>query len=158
MNGVEQKIRTAQIGRCGEMLVQYKLLLRGIESAAMTTDSGVDLVAYSLVNKKAITIQVKTNLKPKRSGGGKGKPAVDWWLSAKSPAEYVALVNLNPPEQIWLLAHVEMVSAAQQRPKNRLHFYMYIDSTVKTKTGKLAHCCDFEKFLLENRIHEIFGV
>ena len=32
----------------------------------------VDLVAYSGKNKDAITIQVKTNLKPK-PGGGKGK-------------------------------------------------------------------------------------
>lgn len=42
-----QTLRTAQIGRCGELLVQYLLLLRGIESAPMTTDSGIDLVAYA---------------------------------------------------------------------------------------------------------------
>jgi hypothetical protein len=37
-------LSTAQIGRCGELLVQLELLKRGIESAAMTTDTGIDLV------------------------------------------------------------------------------------------------------------------
>lgn len=41
----EHKLKTAQIGRCGELLVQYRLLSHGIESSSMTTDSGVDLVA-----------------------------------------------------------------------------------------------------------------
>lgn len=40
-------LKTAQIGRCGELLVQCLLLLRGVESAPMSTDSGVDLVAYA---------------------------------------------------------------------------------------------------------------
>ncbi len=151
----DHKMKTAQIGRCGEMLTQYNLLLRGVESAPMTTDSGVDLVAYSPVNGHAVTIQVKTNLKPK-SGGGKGKAALDWWLSAESPAQYVALVNLAT-EQIWLLSHADMLELAQQKSKNKVHFYMYIDSAVKTKTGRLAHCCDFEKYLLEKRIAEVFG-
>jgi hypothetical protein len=38
---------TLHIGAAGELLVQYKLLKQGIDSAAMTTDSGIDLVAYS---------------------------------------------------------------------------------------------------------------
>ena len=67
-------LKTAQIGRCGELLVQWKLLLRGIESAPMTTDSGIDLVAYAPPSSGAVTIQVKTNLQPKPRGG-KGKKA-----------------------------------------------------------------------------------
>ena len=39
----------------------------------MTTDSGIDLVAYASTTAIPHTIQVKTNLKPK-PGGGKGKP------------------------------------------------------------------------------------
>lgn len=35
----------AQSGRCGELVVQYTLLTRGIESAPLSTDTGVDLVA-----------------------------------------------------------------------------------------------------------------
>ncbi|SLM45109.1 hypothetical protein NSND_62542 [Nitrospira sp. ND1] len=40
-------LSTAQIGKCGELLVQYRLLLLGVESAPMSTDTGIDLVAYS---------------------------------------------------------------------------------------------------------------
>jgi hypothetical protein len=39
------KLTTAQIGRDGEHLVQEQLLLHGIESAPLTTDTGIDLVA-----------------------------------------------------------------------------------------------------------------
>jgi hypothetical protein len=44
-------------------------------SAPMTTDAGVDLVAYSGVKGRAITLQVKTNLAPK-PGDGRGALAV----------------------------------------------------------------------------------
>ena len=52
-------LTTAQIGKSGEQ-VQYRLLLLGIESAPMSTDNGIDLVAYSPRLAQAITIQVKT--------------------------------------------------------------------------------------------------
>ena len=39
-------LTTQQRGRCGELLVQYILLKHGIESAPLTTDTGIDLVAY----------------------------------------------------------------------------------------------------------------
>ena len=38
-------LNTQQVGSCGELFVQYKLLKLGIESAPMTTDYGIDLVA-----------------------------------------------------------------------------------------------------------------
>ena len=40
-------LSATQIGRCGDLLVQYELLLRGVESAPLSTDAGVDLVAYA---------------------------------------------------------------------------------------------------------------
>ena len=39
---------TAQIGRAGELLVQCRLLLLGLDSSAMSTDAGIDLVVYPL--------------------------------------------------------------------------------------------------------------
>ena len=80
-----EKLSTQQIGKLGELLVQYRLLSLGIDSAPLTIDDGIDLVAYSRDRKSAKTIQVKTNLKPK-PGGGKGKPALDWWVPENSPA------------------------------------------------------------------------
>ena len=58
-------LSTAQIGKCGELLVQYRLLLLGVESAPMSTETGIDLIAYSPATLQPVTIQVKTNLKPK---------------------------------------------------------------------------------------------
>jgi len=93
-------LTTAQIGKCGELLVQYRLLLCGIESAPMTTDTGVDLVAYSPKDGDARTIQVKTN-KEAKPGGGSGKSALDWWLRDDSPAELVARELGIHPGQIY---------------------------------------------------------
>lgn len=66
------QLTSAQIGRSGELLVQYRLLCLGIESSPMSTDAGIDLVAYSPEQSKARTVQVKTNLKPK-PGAAKAK-------------------------------------------------------------------------------------
>lgn len=42
----EIKLGTQAIGAAGELLVQYQLLKLGIDSARLTTDSGIDLVMY----------------------------------------------------------------------------------------------------------------
>jgi hypothetical protein len=149
-------LKSAQIGRCGELLVQYRLLLRGIESAPMSTDSGVDLVAYAPFATAPVTIQVKTNLKAK-PGGGKGKAALDWWVAESSPAQYFSLVDLSR-EQVWLFSRDDLSACAQQRSSGRLHIYMYIDASHKPrKAGRLAYAYEFERYLLENRAHAVFG-
>ena len=99
------KLTNAQIGKSGELLVQYKLLKYGIESSQLTTDTGIDLVAFSSKKEKAFTIQVKTNLNPK-PGGGSGKLALDWWLRDNSPADIVALVDLST-DRIWMFLDKE---------------------------------------------------
>jgi len=79
-------LTTQQIGRAGELLTQQKLLLLGIDSAPLTTDSGIDLVTFSKRKEDAITIQVKSNLKPK-DAGGRWKLCLDWWVREDSPAD-----------------------------------------------------------------------
>ena len=148
-------LSTAQIGRAGELLVQLRLLALGIESAPLTTDTGVDLVAYSPSRTEAVTIQVKTNLKPK-PGGGKGKPALDWWIAVANPAQYVALVDLST-ESVWLLSQAEVAELAQQKSSGRYHFYMYTDATVKLKAGKMARIGEFDKYRIERRAEKVFG-
>jgi hypothetical protein len=81
-------LATAQIGTSG-VLLQYRLLKHGIESAPMTTDAGIDLVVYSPHSRRAVTVQVKTCLPPKPAGGT-GKLTLDWWLPDDSPAELIA--------------------------------------------------------------------
>ena len=148
-------LTTQQIGKCGELLVQYKLLLNGIESAQMTTDSGIDLVAYTSHLKKALTIQVKTNLKPK-PGGGKGKDALDWWLPKKSDAQFFALVELEN-QLIWIIPSEEVKKISQQCPPKGYHLFMVIDPSAKDrKDGKRFRMFEFEEYRLENMFHKIF--
>ena len=121
------KLNTAQIGKAGELLVQQQLLLHGIESSPLTTDSGVDLVAYSPKREQAVTIQVKSTLKAKRGGGQrKGKLIVDWWAPQDSPAELFAFVDLEQ-NRAWLIKNSELATVAQQQTKGKYHFFMCVD-------------------------------
>jgi hypothetical protein len=150
-------LKTAQIGRCGELLVQYLLLLGGVESAPMSTDSGVDLVAYAPKMSGPTTIQVKANLQPKASGG-KGKSALDWWIPDEMPAQLVALVDLST-QRLWMFKSEDIPSLAQQHPKGRYHLHMYTDPTTRPKKlNRLSHVYEFEKYLLGNRARELFGI
>lgn len=145
----------AQIGRAGELLVQQKLLLYGIESAPLTTDSGIDLVAFSRRRSDAVTIQVKSNLAAKPGGGGKGKLHLDWWAPDNSPADIFAFVDLEN-SRVWLIRRTELEKIAQQHPEGRYHFFMATDPTVSPRRdGKAVHDYDFQKYLLENRVHKV---
>lgn len=125
------KLTNQQIGRCGEILVQQKLLLHGIESAPLTTDSGVDLVAYSPKREDALAILVKTNLKAK-PGGGKGKPHLDWWVPEVSPANLFAFVDLER-NRVWVVKTSEIPRLAQQHPPGWYHFFMSVDPTSRKR-------------------------
>jgi hypothetical protein len=147
-------LRTAQIGACGVLLIQYRLLKYGIESAPMTTDAGIDLVVYAPRLEKAVTVQVKTCLKPKPAGG-RGKLTLDWWLPESSPAEIVGLVNLAD-NRAWLFRHGEFVAKAQQKPEGRMHLYFYVDPNFPARDG--CHENDFSPFLIEHRVVDMFGI
>lgn len=149
------KLTTQQIGKLGELLVQYRLLSFGIESAHLTTDSGIDLVAYSRNRKAAFTIQIKTNLQPK-PGGGKGKAALDWWVPEDSPAELFAFVDVSE-SRIWIFDQDELEKYAQQKSNGRFHLYMYTDPRVnRRKNAGASLVNEFEDFTLENRIVSLF--
>lgn len=145
----------AQIGRAGELWVQTKLLLGGIESAQMTTDSGIDLVAYSATTSDALTIQVKSNLQPKPAGGT-GRPHFGWWVPTNCPADLVAFVDLQG-WQVWMLRTSELREVAQQHSARGYHLFMSVDPTQsKRRDGKPVHEYEFTRYLLENRLHELF--
>jgi len=82
----------------------------------MSTDTGIDLVAHAPGIAQAVTIQVKTNLESKRSGGGKGKPALDWWIPESVPAQLVDLSSTK----IWRRASGDWHphGAFRRRPAN----------------------------------------
>lgn len=140
---------TLRIGRCGELLVQYKLLKLGFESAPMTTDSGVDLVVFSPRTGRAVSVQVKANDAPK-PGGGKGKLALDWWIADDCPSELAVFVDIST-DSAWLMTKGEVASCAQQHSNGRYHFYMYVDPTATRRGVKLAMRTDFDSQSLERK-------
>jgi len=152
-----KSLPTRQIGKLGELLVQYKLLQYGIESAPLTTDAGIDLVAYGPNSKKAITIQVKTNLKPK-PGGGKGRPYVNWWVEDDNPAKIFALVDIST-EKIWILTKREFENKAQQHSSGRRQLYMALTpkSLLRGKIGRSSQVLKYKHYLFENRIYLFLG-
>ncbi len=152
---LKTSLTTAQIGRAGELLVQYRLLLLGVDSAPMSTDSGIDLVAYAPATKIPSSIQVKTNLKPKPAGG-KGKAHLDWWVSDNSPAQLHALVDLSE-RRVWMFTADELATQAQQHSKTKYHIYMYTDLSLKPqKKDRAVYVHEFEKYLLQNRAPFLF--
>ena len=146
---------TQKIGRSGELLVQYRLLRQGIDSALMTTDSGIDLVAYGSQTKKSVTIQIKTNLRPKKSGG-KGKLALGFWIEDNSPADLIAFVDLSS-ESIWLFTNSEISKLSQQHSNGRYQLYYYVDESVIVKAGERKRVSQFNNYRLENRITKLLN-
>lgn len=149
-----KKLSTQQIGKLGELLVQFELLRYGIESAHLTTDSGVDLVAYSQIKGTAFTIQVKTNLKPK-PGGGKGKPALDWWVGDDSPAQLFAFADISS-RRVWVFDKAQVAASAQQHPTGRFHLYMNIEEVKHKKSSVVSFVGQFDEYLIQNRVAAIF--
>jgi hypothetical protein len=102
-----------------------------------------------------MTIQVKSNLKPK-PGGGKGKPALDWWIEDGTPANLIALTDLSTL-RVWLFRLAEVRQLAQQHPPHSYHLYMHVDPTTRPPKGhNLTFTYQFEPYLLENRAHLSF--
>lgn len=151
-------MKSAQIGAAGELITRYRLLTYGIESAPLTTDSGIDLVAYLPHQARAITIQVKANRSAK-PGGGRGALALDWWLPSNSPADFVSLVDLST-EQIWFMSRNRFGELAQQESGGRWHLYFYIDANRRSKAGTSIN--DFEAYRLSGdsarSVFELAGI
>jgi hypothetical protein len=146
---MHDKLSTLRIGRCGELLVQYKLLKLGIESAPMTTDSGVDLVAFASKAQRTVTIQVKANDAAKQ-GGGRGKLALDWWIADDCPSELAACFDVST-DSAWLLTKVEVATMAQQHSGGRFHLYMYVDVAARPRGILPAMRSDCDAHLLERK-------
>jgi hypothetical protein len=75
----DKRMGTQGIGAAGELLVQYQLLKHGIDSARLTTDSGIDLVMYVPGTHHAFTVQVKAAEKPYLDGGT-GPLVMGWFF------------------------------------------------------------------------------
>jgi hypothetical protein len=148
-------VSTQHIGAAGELLVQYRLLKLEIDSARLTTDSGVDLVVYAPGSGVATTVQVKTVREP-TPAGGRGAPAIGWTFPQSAPAQMLALVLLST-DDVWLFGIDEARQLAQQHsPKGDRRLYWYVGAEKPAGVRVGLHESEVADFLLERRARALF--
>ena len=126
------QLGTQAIGAAGELLVQYQLLKLGIDSARLTTDSGIDLVMYVPGHQSAATVQVKTKLGPVPAGG-KGKLLLSWPFPDDSKAQWLACVDMST-DSAWMFPIDQARELAQQKHADGTRLlYFYTDESVGPK-------------------------
>lgn len=149
---------TQHIGAAGELLVQYRLVKLGIDTARLTTDSGVDLVAYTPGSANAVTIQVKTQTAPSPAGG-KGALSVGVFFPDDLRAQLLA-VTLLSSDAVWLFTREEARELAQQHSARGMRqLYWYVEERLaRGAAAAPRHARDMEPYLLERRVGDLFGV
>ncbi|WP_166880006.1 hypothetical protein [Salinibacterium sp. ZJ450] len=148
---------TQHIGAAGEILVQYQLLKLEIDSARLTTDSGVDLVVYSPGDGAATTVQVKTVRSPMPSGGS-GKAAIGWSFPHDCQADMLAVTSLST-DTVWLFTLAEARELAQQHTTaGARRLYWYTDEAIAQKNGVPLKQSDMAGYLLSARAPILFRV
>jgi hypothetical protein len=141
-------VNTLHIGAAGELLIQFRFLRNGIDSARLTTDAGVDLVAYPPGTGRALTIQVKT-VERSTPAGGKGALSTGVVFPKDSPAEYLSVVRLSD-ERVWLFP-IEYALRLSKQATPRL--YWFVDP-VTAPTGALMEQ-QVERYRLESMLDEL---
>lgn len=145
-------VNTQHIGAAGELLLQYRLLKLGIDSARLTTDAGIDLVVYAPANQSALTVQVKANLGPKPSGG-KGPLSRAWYFSHACPAQLLALVALDVDE-VWIFTIDEARNLAQQHSEKGMRQLYWRKDRVGSTASRVED--DMADYRLEHRAASLF--
>ena len=149
------QVTTQHIGAAGEILVQYRLLKLEIDSARLTTDSGVDLVVYSPTDGSATTVQVKTVRSP-TPAGGTGKAAIGWNFPHDCRAEVLAFTLLST-DDVWLFTLAEARLLAQQHTDSGLRrLYWYTDESINQLSGVPLKMADLDAYKLEVRAAPMF--
>jgi hypothetical protein len=146
-------VSTQHIGAAGELLVQYRLLKLGNDSARLTTDAGIDLVVYAPGRAEATTVQVRpTSL---RNLLAKGQLSRGWDFPHTCPAQLLALVALDS-DCVWLFTIAEARELAQQHsPRGIRRLYWFVEPP--TGGGASArHEGQMTRFLLEERALQLF--
>jgi hypothetical protein len=128
------KLSSQQVGKCGELLVQCKLLKYGIESSHLTTDHGIDLVAFHSSGRRTVTVQVKTST----HHGELGDRWLHWSIKESCPAEFVAAVDLNR-DIFWLFRIDEFKKLSRRVGKGEESHYRlwwYVPEDTPEKAGE----------------------
>jgi hypothetical protein len=147
------KLGTQAIGAAGELLVQYQLIKRGIDSARLTTDSGIDLVMYLPGTTEAHTVQVKARFQTE-SAGGKGHRTMGWSFPEDCKAQWLAGVDLSR-DLVWLFRIEEACELAQQRRADGgMTLYWYLEDSPRRRIPGLE--TDFDAYRLDAVVTRMF--
>ncbi|MCA2359584.1 hypothetical protein [Mycobacterium intracellulare] len=148
------KLGTQAIGAAGELLVQYQLLKLGIDSARLTTDSGIDLVMYVPGSLEAHTVQVKARFQTE-SAGGRGHPTMGWSFPEDCKAQWLAGVDLSR-DLVWLFRLAEARELAQQRRADGgMTLYWYLEDSPRRRVPGLES--EFEAYRLESVVTSLLA-
>ena len=149
-----EKRTTQQVGRCGELLVQYKLLKHGVDSAPMTTDYGIDLVAFAHKTQPTVTIQVKAT---ERHHTDATSAWVEWAMPKKCIADYVAVVDLER-DKAWLLGREEFESASQRTTDEGRRLWWYVPEPRYDSREPKRMEEHYEEYRMDSSIPKVFGL
>ena len=103
-----------QIVRCGELLVQYKLLLLGIESSPLYTGSGIDQVELSRIFERFYQAD-KSRAGVKGRGSGLGLPIASEIVNAHGGT---ITVNSEPGQGSVFMVKIPLVNPEQTSTRN----------------------------------------
>lgn len=146
---VDKRWRTQVTGAAGELLVQYQLLKHEIDSARLTTDSGIDLVMYVPGTRDAITVQVKAMQKPYTDP----RARLEWGYPLNCKADWLAVVDVSR-DSVWLFPVEEAIGFSGGTADGLTYLSWYIGDKRGAKYGVES---DFERYRLDNVISRIIA-
>jgi len=150
-------LTSQQVGKSGELLVQYILLKHGIESAPLTTDPGVDLVAFPKLRAspeergKPVKIQVKTST----HHGPTGDKWLEWEIPEDCPADYIAAVDLVR-DKFWIMSLSEFKEMARRAAKGQLRLWWSLPGYESKRAPRKEE--QFNKYEMDAGIRHIFEI
>jgi len=145
-----RRIQKNKIGLSGKLFAQALFLRDSITCSS--AEGEFDLIVSLEKPIRDFRLLVVSNLRPKQAGG-KGKPALDWWIKEDHQADFIVCVDLSTL-RAWLFHRKELDAFAQQRTSGKMHFYMYTDRDVALRGDKKNKFdFEFEAYRVENRIY-----
>ncbi len=147
------KLGTQAIGAAGELFVQYHLIKRGIDSARLTTDSGIDLVMYVPGTSEAHTVQVKAT-STNTPYGPDSAPQLWWPFPLTCKAQWLAVVDLVR-DLAWLLPTADALQVARGNSQGQTTLMWYIGE--KPSRATIPQESDFDEYRLSAVIDRLLG-
>jgi hypothetical protein len=149
----DAKLGTQAIGAAGELFVQYHLIKRGIDSARLTTDSGIDLVMYIPGSRDAHTVQVKAT-STNTPYGADSAPQLWWPFPLSCKAQWLAVVDLVR-DLAWLLPIEDALAVARGNSQGQTTLMWYIGE--KPTRATIPQESDFDRHRLTAVIDRLLG-